>query len=85
MKAHQIRTGIGKGCREAVYRLHHQVHIDRHRRTVRRFGVRFESLTNHGPKCQVGNVMVVHHVKMYPVCPRSNYSPKLIAQTGKIG
>ena len=85
MKADQVSTRIGKGGCQRIDRLNHQVHIHRNRRAIGLFGVRLQSLADHGAKSQVRHVMVVHHVKVNPVCASGNHIAHFFAQTGKVG
>ena len=85
MKANEVGAGIGKGCRQGIDRLHHQVNIDGHIFAIGGFGMRLEGLTNHGAKGEVGHVMVVHHVVVNPVCAGGNDIANFFTQTGKVG
>ena len=58
MEADDRRAGLGEVGHDAVDRLHHQVHVDRHRR------VRPDRLADQRPDRQVRNVVVVHHVEV---------------------
>ena len=85
VKADVVRPRVGKRSGQSVHRLNHQVHVNRHGRTRRRFGVRLQGLADHGAKRQVGHVMVVHHVEMDPVGASGNDIAHFFAQAGKVG
>ena len=58
MKGDDIGAGFGKIGDDAVDRLDHQVHIDRH------CHMRANRLADQWADGQIGNIMVIHHVKV---------------------
>ena len=85
MKTDEVCACIRKGRRQGIDGLHHQMNIDGHSFAIGGFGMRLESLTNHGAKGEVGHVMVVHHVVVNPVCAGGNDIAHFFTQTGKVG
>ena len=84
MKADVVSAGLGKRAGQFIHGLHHQVHVDGHGAAVGGDSMGFERLTHHGAKGQIWHVMVVHHVKVNPVCASSNNVANFFAQTGKV-
>lgn len=85
VEADVVCSCLGKGGRQLVHGLDHQVHIDGHRLAFRRDGMRLERLADHGAKGEIGNVMVVHHVKVNPVSASCDNSAYFLTQTGEVG
>ena len=85
VEADQIGPRLRKSSRQGVDRLHHQMHIDRNRLACCGFGVRLECLADHGAEGQIGDVMVVHHVKVDPVGTGGDDGLDLLTQAGKVG
>ena len=79
MKTDNVSTRFCEVCDDSVYWAHHQVNVNH--------GIRAGSdgLANQWPDSQVGDIMVVHHVKVDPVGSGCNHVAYLFAQTGKIG
>ena len=78
VKGDDIGTGLGKIGNDPVHRFHHQMHVDR------RVGVRTDRRANHGTDREVGDIVIVHHIKVNPVSPRRDHVGDLFAQSGKI-
>ena len=85
VKADVVRPRVSKHRRQRIDRLHHQVHIHRHRRAIHFFGVRLDGLADHRAEGQVGHVMVVHHIEVDPVGPGVDHAVHLLAQESKVG
>jgi hypothetical protein len=84
VKADEVGTGLCKRRGQCIDGRDHQMHIDRHGHAGCRFGMRLEGLANHGAECEVGHVMVVHHVKVDPVGTGVDDAFDFLAQTGEI-
>jgi len=78
VKRDDVGAGLGKHRDQAVDGLDHQMHINGD------LDVGTNSLTNHGADGQIGNVMVVHHVKMNPVCPCGHNIFNFFSQSGEV-
>ena len=74
-----VGPGFGELRDNVVNRFDHQVDINRGCR-VGAYG-----LTDHGADCQVGNIMVVHDIKMDPVCAGIDDIAHFFAKSGEIG
>jgi hypothetical protein len=85
VKADEVGPGVGKRCGQRIHRLHHQVHVNRYGHAFSRFGMGLQRAANHRAKGEVGHVMVVHHVKMYPVASGGNHRLQFLPQAGKVG
>ena len=61
MKGDDVCTRFGKQWNQRVHRFNHQMHInwDGHMRANR--------LADQRPDGQIGHIVVVHHIKVYPV------------------
>ena len=88
MKADVVCACVGKGRGHGIDRLHHQVYVhgyvDHVAVAIGLFGMRLDGLADHGAEGQVGHVMVVHHVKVHPVCARSYDVFNLFTQPRKV-
>ena len=78
MESNDIGTGFGKCMNQIVYRLNHQMYIDRHG------CIRFQSRANHRAEGQIRHIMIVHHVKMNQIRTGADNFGNLFAQAGKI-
>jgi hypothetical protein len=85
VKADQVGAGVGKRRGQRIDRLDHQVHIDRHRRAVRLFGMGLQCLADHRSESQVGHIVVVHDIEMNPVGAGGKDGADLLAQAGEVG
>ena len=79
MEADDRRAGLGEVRHDAVDRLHHQMHVDRHRR------VRLDRRADQRADREVRNVMVVHHVEVDEVGAGGDDRAHLLAQPREIG
>lgn len=84
MKADQVGARLGKGSRQRIHRLHHQVHINGHWLAAGRDAVRAQRLAHHRAECEVGHIVLVHHVKVDPVGTGINHGTHLLAKAGKV-
>jgi hypothetical protein len=78
VKGDDIGARFGKHRDQAIDRLDHQMNIDGD------LYVGANSLTNHRADGQIGNVMVVHDVKMNPVRACSHNIFNFFAQSGEV-
>ena len=78
MESNDVGACLGKLRDNGVDRFNHQVNVDGG------FGVGAQGLANHGAYGQVGNIMVVHDIEMYPVGAGGNNILDFFAQPGKI-
>jgi hypothetical protein len=78
VEADQVGAGLGRRPGQRIDRLHHQVHVDRHRCRVLA-----QRLADHRAEGQVGHVMVVHHVEVDPVGAGGDDVAHLLAQAGE--
>jgi len=74
-----IGAGFGEVGNDAIHRLDHQMHVNRH------LHVRADGFANQRADGQVGNIMVVHHVEVNNVGAGSDDIADFFAQTGEIG
>ena len=79
MEADDRGARLGEVGDDAVHRLHHQMHVDRHRR------VRLERLAHQRPDREVGHVVVVHHVEVDHVGAGGDDRSHLFAESREIG
>ena len=79
MKADHAGTGISKHTDERVDGLNHEVHVD-----GRRDAVVAKGLTHHGTNREIGNIVIVHDIKVHPVGARGQYLLHLLAETREI-
>ena len=79
MERDDIGPRFGKHGDQAVNWFTHQVDING------RGGMRANGFANHGADGQVGDIMVVHDIKMDPVGAGLDDIANFFAQTGKIG
>ena len=79
VESDDVGTGLGKRLNQIIHRLHHQMHIHRHR------GIRLERRTHHRAESEVGHIMIIHHIKMNQVGARFHHPAHFLAQAGKIG
>ena len=84
MKTNQVCTCFCKIGNQAIYRFHHEVHIN-HRWLAIFCSMWANCLANQGANSQVGDVVVVHHIKVNPVCTRHENILNFLAQAGKVG
>ena len=80
-----VGTGLAEGLGQRVDRLHHQMHVDRRRGSIRFHGVLLQRLADHRAEGQVGHVMVVHHVEVDPVGAGGQHVLDFLAQAGEVG
>jgi len=80
VEADQAGAGSGEIGHDAVDRLDHQMHVD-----WRTHAMLSQRLANQRTDGQIGYVMVVHHVKVDPVCASGQGGVDVITQRGKIG
>ena len=78
VKGDDVGTGFGKHRNQAINRLHHQMHVNRGG------GVRANGFADQGADGQVGDVMVVHHIKMDDVGTSGNDVADFFTQAGKV-
>ena len=78
MKRDDVCTGLGKGGNQAVNRFNHQVHVDWH------IDVGADGLAHHGTNGQIGDVMIIHDVKVDPVSTGGHNIFNLFAQSGEV-
>ena len=79
MKADPARAGPGKGARQFIHWLHHQMHIDR-----RLDATLAQRLADQRADGQVRHVVVVHHVEMNHVGTGREYGLDFLAEPGEI-
>src|SRR6185436_9897421 len=75
----EVRARLGKGCDQAVDRLHHEVHIDG------QLDVGAQRRAYDRADRQVRHVVVVHDVEVNQVRARLRDRAHLLAQAGEIG
>jgi len=85
VKADQIGAGLREGLGQRVHRLHHHVHVQRHRLPGGGDRVRLDGLADHRPEREVGHVVVVHDVEMDPVGAGGDDALHLLAQPREVG
>ena len=85
MKADEICACLSECSGQRIDRFNHQMHVNRNCRAISFFAMRFECLTNHRAKGEVGYIVVVHHVKVNPVSACCNHGLYFVAQAGKVG
>ncbi len=78
VKAHDRCARLREIGDDAVDGLHHQVDVDRDRRLGP------QRLADQRPDCQIGNVMVVHHVEVEKVGAGGDHRPHFVAQSREI-
>jgi len=74
-----VGARLGKIRNDAINGFDHQVHVNW------RAGMRTDGFANQRSDCQIGDVMVVHHIKMNDVGARSDDVADFLAQTGEVG
>src|SRR5690606_17129870 len=79
MKGDDVGAGLGELRNEGVHRLYHQVYVDGGG------GVGTQGLAHHRPHGEVGHIVVVHDVQVYPVGPGGDDVAHLFAQAGEVG
>ena len=80
MKADDRRARLREIRHDAIDRLHHQVHVDRHASRA----ARSASHTS-GPIGQIRNVMVVHHVEVQEIGAGVDHRAHFVAQAREVG
>src|SRR5450830_925143 len=78
MESNDVGASLSKVRDDAVYRLHHQMYINN------RIGHWANRFTDQRADRQVGNVMVIHHVKVNDICARSNHIGDFLTQLGEV-
>ena len=71
---------LGKHLNQCIDRLDHEMHVDR-----RSHPVIAERLTDHGPHCEIGHIVIVHDVEVHHVRAGREHSVDLFAQPRKVG
>ena len=79
MEADDIGARLGKVGNDAVDRLDHQMHIDGH------LHVRTDGFAHQRTDCQIGNIMIVHHIEMDDVGAGGHDIAHFFSQTREVG
>ena len=79
MEADDVGAGLCKVGDDAVDRLDHQVHVDRH------LHMRTDRFADERADGEVGDIMVIHHVEMDDVGAGSDDIADFLAEAGKVG
>ena len=79
MKADIAGARIGKLTDKIVNRRHHQMYIDRCGNAVIA-----QRLTDHRAKGEIGNIVIIHDIKMHHISASIQNALNVITQTGKV-
>ena len=79
MEANDIGAGFCKIGDKAVNRLDHQVNVNRH------LYMGPNRFADQWADCQIGNIMVVHHIEMDDICAGRYDIADFFAQTSEVG
>ena len=79
VESDDIGTGFGEIRNDAIHGLDHQVHVDDG------IGHGADGFTHQRTDGQVGNIMVVHHVKVNNIGAGGDHISDFLAQFGHVG
>ena len=78
VKRDVVGTGFGKHRDDFIDRLNHQVYVNG------RLYVGANSLADQGADSEVGDIVIVHDVKVDPIGTGSDHIAYLLAESGKV-
>ena len=79
MERDYVRARLGKIGNDAIDRFDHEMNVDGY------IDMRPDCRANHGPHCQIRDIMIVHHIEMDHVGASLDDVADFVAQLGKIG